>query len=155
MKKKDIFDLLDMGNVLEREIHKRELLEMYQKKMNELDNNFHEFHRDLLKWTVKVKTWMFMKDLNKKTKGWIQLHMRMIQMEKVQFVRFSKMLSESIKEETTNKVRPLYNKLERIWRRIQFSKGKIDDAMEVKNIEDLFEEIQIDESEEKKEDDHD
>lgn len=145
MKKKDTFDL---GDVLEKDVHKRELLETYQKKMNELDSKFHEFHRELLKWMVKVRTWMLFKDLNKKTKGWIQYHMRMIQMEKVQFVRFFKMLNESIREEKSYKVRPLYNKLERIWRRIQFSKGKIDDAMEIKNIEELFEDIQMEEKEE-------
>ena len=152
MKKKDTFDLGDLGDVMEREVHKREILERYQKKMNELDSKFYIFHKDLLKWIVKVKTWMLCKDLSKKTKGWIQYHMRMIYMEKAQFVRFSKMFSDAIKEESSNKVRPLYTKIERIWRRIQFSKGKIDDAREIKNIEDLFEDIQMDDKDKEEED---
>lgn len=152
MKKKDTFDLGDLVDVMEREVHKREMLELYQKKMNELDRKFHIFHRDFLKWIVKVKTWMICKDLSKKTKGWIHYHMRMIYMEKSQFVRFSKMFSDAIKEESSNKVRLLYTKIERIWRRIQFSKGKIDDAREIKNIEDLFEDIQMDDDEKKDED---
>ena len=148
MKKKDTFDLGDLGDILEKEVHKKEILKTYIKKINELDSKFYDFHKGLLQWIVKVKTWMIMKTLSKKSHGWIQYHMRMIYMENVQFVRFNKMLSEAIKEEKTFKVRPLYTKIDRIWRRIQFSKDKIDDVMEFKMIEDSFENIQMEEEEE-------
>ncbi len=155
--KGDIFHLGDIGKVLEREIHKREKMEYNKKRWDILDEKYRIFHNQLLKWTFDIKSWMLIKSMTKKQRGWMNYHLRMINMERVQFTKFSKILEKSLneweKDENFIKIQPLYTKLERIWRRIEFSKEKIDEVYEMKSMIDSLEDIQMNEKEEESDDD--
>jgi hypothetical protein len=155
--KGDIFHLGDIGKVLEREIYKKEKMEYYKRRWDILQEKYRIFHNQLLKWTFDVKSWMHTKNMTKKERGWMNYHIRMINMERVQFTKFSKILEKSFveweREENFIKIRPLYTKMDRIWRRIEFSKEKIDEVYEMKRMIDSFEDIQMKDNE--KEDNED
>ncbi len=82
-------------------------------------------------------------------------HLRMINMERMLYNKFSKILEKAIqeweKDESYVKIRPLYGKLERIWKRIEFSKEKIDEVFEMKKMMDSFDDIQMNDIEKEKE----
>jgi hypothetical protein len=154
--KGDIFHLKEIGDVLEREIHRREKMEYYKRKFDILEEKYRIFHNQLLKWTFDVKSWMYTKNMNKKQRGWMTYHLRMINMERMLYSKFSKILEKTFKEWEKNenyvKIRPLYTKLERIWKRIEFSKEKIDEVVEMRRMIDSFDDIQMNENEKEKSD---
>ncbi len=154
--KGDIFHLKEIGDVLEREIHRREKMEYYKRKFDILEEKYRIFHNQLLKWTFDVKSWMYTKNMNKKQRGWMTYHLRMINMERMLYSKFSKILGKTINEWEKNenyvKIRPLYTKLERIWKRIEFSKEKIDEVVEMRRMIDSFDDIQMNENEKEKSD---
>ena len=77
-------------------------------------------------------------------------------MERMLYSKFSKILEKTFKEWEKNenyvKIRPLYTKLERIWKRIEFSKEKIDEVVEMRRMIDSFDDIQMNENEKEKSD---
>ena len=145
--RRDIFDLGEIGKILENEIHKKEKMEFYKRRYDILDEKYRIFHNQLLKWTFDVKSWMLTKSMTKKQSGWMNYHLRMINMERMLYNKFSKILEKTIQEwerdESYVKIRPLYGKLERIWKRIEFSKKKIDEVFEMKKMIDSFDNIQM------------
>ncbi len=145
--KGDIFQMGDIGKILENEIHKKEKMEFYKRRYDKLDEKYRIFHNQLLKWTFDIKSWMLTKNMTKKQRGWMTYHLRMINMERMLYNKFSKILEKAIQEwerdESYVKIRPLYGKLERIWKRIEFSKEKIDEVFEMKKMMDSFDDIQM------------
>ncbi len=157
--KGDIFHLKEIGDVLEREIHRKERMEYYKRRFDILEEKHRIFHNQLLKWTFEVKSWMLTKSMTKKQKGWMTYHLRMINMDRLLFSKFSKILGKALNEWEINenyvKIKSLYEKLERIWRRIEFSKEKIDEVVKMKRMIDSFEDIQMNENDEKEENESD
>ncbi len=110
--------------------------EYYRKKINEIDNEYNIEHKKTLKWMEKVKIEIQKYKYEKKERAWIHFQMNMFYQSRSEYKKIKNDIDEYLEKELIEEIRlkNLYEKLDKMWKRIKRFKNMIDEYIEEKNM---------------------
>ncbi len=132
------------------DINRYEKKEYYRRKYYEIDNEYNNNQRKLLKWIEKTRIEMNKSKYSRKEKGWIHFQMNMFYQERSAYKKFKELLDEALikweEVEYFRKIKILYEKIEKTIKKIKRYEEMIDEYIENKNtlkdIQELTEKIE-------------